>query len=462
MKRLIWIYVIILCLLPLAALSEEIPWDQHKEIARQVAAAAYPGWTIGRTVVYGSGVYRKERAQYADVLLCRVEGGMLRFLELHILINPLLNGEPAGWQERHFAPVPLNAGSAADIAGAVPMLKYPEDGGIPWLSFPSGYAEFMLREGESWEELGAASDGLIGVSVNAAGQKGLRIAKWNGSDFAEVTASPMTEKDFALDTFHSGDGFLILDLSDMENEYYAYISRGEDGAWYWSGVNTGHAIYRFCDAYMLDDTYSFYDSNVCHHYGRMTLPLALEELDFSRMALKGPELAAFLDASSWACVRENETPVYAAPDAAPFALCYARLAGTVAAEEGDWVCLQIGSEEHGLRGWFRREQLAFGAETEDVRCGFPAYEAEIYPSYPWRKDLTAFVSRVLENPYGALDVDAHSASVWIIGRATDGRWLMEINEDIVAFTREGAELVTRDAPERDTAFDEEKMDGKAN
>ena len=50
------------------------------------------------------------------------------------------------------------------------------------------------------------------------------------------------------------------------------------------------------------------------------------------------------------------------------------------------------------------------------------------------------------------------SSVWIIGRAPDGRWLMEIDEDVVAFTRAGVEVVTSPAALFDTPYDDEKME----
>ena len=463
MKRLIPVCVMILCLMSFVAAADEISWEQweqSKAYVQQEAADAHPGWKISAADVYGSGTWHDETALYVDVLLHRVEDSTLYFLRLHVLANPIREGEPIEWHEEHFAPVPLDTGSVTDISESIPRLIYPEDAGTPWLSSPSGCAAFMLREGERWEDLGAMSDELIGVAVDAQGRKGLRIAKWNGSAYGDVAASPMTEADFDLDTFHSGDGFLIVDLSDSnyENEAYAYISRNDDGTWSWIGVNTGHAVYIFCDAYMLDDTYTFNGSNACLHYGCLTLPTRLEELDFSRMNLRGPKLAAFLDAGSWACVRENETPMYTAPDGEAAALCYARLAGTIVAEEDGWICLQIGSEERGLRGWFHREDLAFGAATEDVRCGFPEYETESIEPYPWRKNLAAFVNKVLDCPYGALDVDDDFGSVWIIGRAPDGRWLMEIDEDVVAFTRTDIEIVTQPVSDITTPFDDEKKE----
>ncbi len=461
MKRLILVCVMILCLMPFATAADEISWDrweQSKALVLQEAAVAYPGWTVCGASAYGSGTWHNEMALNVDVLLYRVENSTLCFLELHVLANPLWEGSHIEWHENHLTPIPLDAGSMDGISEYIPQLKYPDDTGTPWLSSSSGCAVFMLREGEHWEDLGAMSHELVGVAVDAEGRKGLRVAKWDGSAYGEVIASPMTEADFNLDTFHSGDGFLIIDLSDHENEAYAYVARHEDGTWNWIGVNTGHAVYRFCDAYMLDDTYTFNDSYACMHYGCLTLPTSLQELDFSHMALRGPELAAFLDASAWACVRDNDTPMYAMPDGEMTALCYARLSGTIMAEEDGWVCLQIGSEERGFRGWFQREHLAFGAATEDVRCGFPEYETEIVEPYPWVKDLATFVNRVLDSPYGAIDVDNDFSSVWIIGRTPDGRWLMEIDEDVVAFTRVGEEVVTSPAANFDTPFDEEKME----
>ncbi len=459
MKRMMLVWAMILCMVPFVTTADEIPWDRWKQsetIVQQEAAEAYPGWTVIGASAYGSGTWHNEMAMNVDVMLYRVEHSMLYFLELHVVVNPVWEGEPIDWQETHLAPVPLDTDSVDDISETIPQLKYPDWTGTPWLSSPSGCAVFMLREGEHWEDLGAMSDELIGVAVDAQGRKGLRIAKWDGSVYGEVAASPMTDVDFDVDTFHSGDGFLLIELS-ISDYGYAYISRNDDGTWNWIGVNTGHAVYRFNDEYLLDDTYTFNDSNACRHYGRLTLPTRLEELDFSRMALRGPELAAFLDANAWACVRENDTPMYANPDGEMTALCYARLAGTIAAEEGGWVCLQIGSEERGLRGWFRREHLAFGASIEDVRCSFPEYETGIVEPYPWVKDLATFVNRVLDSPY-AIEVDNDFSSVWIIGRAPDGRWLMEIDEDVVAFTRAGVEVVTSPAALFDTPYDDEKME----
>ena len=460
MKRLILVCVMILCMMPFAATADGSPmgkWEESNAFVRQEAADAYPDWTVSAASVYGSGTWQDEMALNVDVLLDRVENNTLYFLELHVLANPLWEGEPIEWHENHLAPVPLDTVSVDEMSEAFPQLKYPDETGIPWLASPSGCAAFMLRDGEHWEELGTMSHELVGIAVDAEGRKGLRIASWDGSSFGTVIASPMTDTDFDLDTYQSGDGFLIVDLYNDENEPYAYISREGDGTWRWSGVNTGFTVYKFYDRYVLEDTFPLNYSNAMRHYGRLTFPMNLEELDFSCMAFFESNLVAYLNSDAWACVRENDTPMYTMPDGEMNALCYARLAGTIVAEENGWVCLQIGSEERGICGWFRREHLSFGAAIENIHCGFPEYEAEIDEAYTWKKDLAAFVNRVLDSPYGAIDVDNDFGSVWIIGRAPDGRWLMEIDEDVVAFTRAGVEIITSPAADFINPFDEEKM-----
>ncbi len=447
MKHRILVCIMVLCLLPLLAAGDGIPielWDQSKAFVQQKAAETYPDWTIRSAVVYGSGTRHGEEALIVDILLYRVANDALNFMRLRVLTNPLLDEEPIEWHENHPAPIPLDTGSTDDISKFIAGWESAEDPGTPWLSSPPGFAAFMLREGEHWEELGAMNHELVGVAVNAEGRKGLRVASWNGFSFGPVIASPMAETDFFLDTLHSGEHVLFLWFG-RDNE--AYIEKGKDGTWRWTGVNNGITVYWFSDLYMLDDYPTLYDSNNNRHYGQLTLPRSLDTLDIDRMVFRGPQLVQFLDAAEWACVRENETPLYSAPDGEIIALCYSRLAGRIISEKDGWVCLQIGSEERGLKAWFHQDHLAYGSEIEDIHCGFPVYEAESVEGHRWWLDLTAFVNRVLDLSADSLAADRDLNSVWIIGRSPDGRWLMEVEEDIVAFTRVDANIETHDPPE---------------
>ncbi len=429
MKRLLIAWLMILCLVLnlCAATADGITSQQSKEIVLAEAEAAFPDWTISAASAYGTGRYHDGPAMYVDVLLFRVEGSILRMKWLTALANPLWEGEAVEWREAESVPVPLSDSAAARITAMEPERL--TDYNFCWLSEEamSGCADFMLRDGESWVNLGVFEDTLIGAVRDSSGREGLRIAVWDGSGFSEVIASPMWEKSWCLNDYHSNDDFLELILVDGE----LCVSRGWGGVWRLSIVNNGLGIYFFTDGYMQDGTNGMGDcSNDYWHYGRMTLPLELEALDLDSIPWRGKELAALLDADGWACVRESNTPIYSAPDGDVIAYGYARLAGTIAAEEGDWVCLQVGSEARGRQLWFTRDALAFGAETEEIRCEFPDYWCG-----EWKDDLTA----VLNNHMTGLDApfqdspseEPYAETVWLIAKMPDGSYLAEINEDWV-------------------------------
>ena len=312
-----------------------------------------------------------------------------------------------------------------------------------WLSEDdlSGYANFMLWEGETWVNLGLFEDTIIGMAQDSEGRIGLRIANWDGTAFGEIIASPMWNDNLLLNEYHSVSDSLELIGGDGLVQGDIYLDRVDDGTWRLTGVNNGWGIYSFTDSYMLDGTDGMsICSNNYWHYGRMTLPLELEALDLNSIPWRGKELVALLDPDGWACVRESDTPIYNAPGGDVIAYGYARLAGTIAAEEGDWVCLQIGSEANGRQLWFTRDALAFGAETEEIRCGFPDYWCG-----EWKSDLTA----ILNDHLTGLDAPfqdnwyegPYAETVWLIAKKTDGSYLVEVNEDLVqpipaeAFTR---------------------------
>lgn len=439
MKRmlLVWLTILSLALTLCAATADGISSKQSKEMVLAEAESAFPGWTVSAATAYGTGRYHDDPAMYVDVLLFRVEESTLRMKWLTALANPLWEGEAIEWREAESVPVPLSDSAAERIATMEP--EHLTDYNYCWLSEEtmSGCADFMLRDGESWVSLGVFEDTLIGAVRDSSGNEGLRISVWDGSAFGEATASLMWGKSWCLNEYHSSDDFLLLLAVDGE----LGVSRSEDGVWRLSHVNNGLGIYFFTDGYMLDVTNGMGDcSNDYWHYGRITLPLELEALDLDSIPWRGKELAALLDADGWVCVREDNTPIYSAPGGDVIAYGYARLAGTVAAEEGDWVCLQVGSEAHGRQLWFTRDALAFGAETEEIRCGFPDYWCG-----EWKDGLTAMLNdhlTGLDAPFqDSPSEEPYAETVWLIAQMTDGSYLVEVNEDWVqaipaeAFTR---------------------------
>ena len=157
-----------------------------------------------------------------------------------------------------------------------------------------------------------------------------------------------------------------------------------------------------------------YKNNDAWHYGR----IADKEIDSS---LTVQEAIALLDASGWACTKTENTGLYDAPNGTVLATCFCRVPGTVIAQKDGWTQLQIGSDELGLKGWFHSEDLAFGAETEEVICSFPSFEFLEFP------DETAFEKTIEEK----LGTTFYCCDAWLIAKKSDGDWLMLINQIMV-------------------------------
>ncbi|MBR5345170.1 MAG: hypothetical protein IK127_05030 [Clostridia bacterium] len=401
------------------------------EKSRQIVLAdlptSYPGWTVCETDVYGTGLYGNTSAMHVDVLLCKIGDGQLHLKSLSVLANPLWEGNAPEYKETDTAPLPLSVEAEARISAMEPRDITVD--GFRWLSSKAtpGCADFMLNDGEVWEDLGVFAEGLVGVARNEEGRQGIRVAPWDGEAYGEIIASPMWETGFFLNTIHSGYGSLELHVGN----YLTYIDCDADGNWVLAGVNNGYAIYGFGDHVLYD--WSDFDcgtTNNYYHYGCVTFPLALEDADLDSLVFRGPELLKLLDTSGWACVRVDETPLYGKPGGDIIGWGYARMAGTIVTEDSDWVLLQIGSETCGLQVWCKRNDLAFGAETEKIRCGFPCYEVD-------RSDGN--IAAVLNQSLIGLDTpfpeDWHERDypekVWIIAHLSNGNYLLQIDEDLV-------------------------------
>ncbi|MBQ4434937.1 MAG: hypothetical protein II879_02485 [Clostridia bacterium] len=428
MKRLILVACLLVCLLALNAIADtQISWQKSEEMILSEIGTAFPGWTVSVVDVYGSGSYKGSIATHVAILLYRIEGNTLQLKDLDILVDPVLEGEPIEWNAADSAPVPVSEEAAERIAALPPdQLMYDSSQWLSRFTMP-GCAEFMLSDSETWEELGVLGNDLVGVVRNQDGRKGLRMAHWDGNTYGVVVFSPMWERTWSLNPIHSGNGSLEL----MVDDGLLYVDLYPDGIWRFSGVNNGYGIYIFEDDYMLDGTNGISESsNDLWHYGRASFPRELDRLDIDRIPMRGTELISLLNASDWACVRQNDTLMYAEPEGEIIAHAYARLPGIVIQNKDDFVCLQIGSKERGIQAWFYRDQLVFGAETENIRCGFPAY------NYDWDTDqLASILNRHLTPSTIQYSDDIFDADypdvVWLIACLPNGGFLAEVNEDAV-------------------------------
>ena len=388
----------------------------EKTLVLSYVAKDFPDWKVSFASHYGSGRWNDELAWHVRVGLYKVEDGMLIQKTLHVLTNPLWVGEEISYDEMGLAPVPLSPLAVEKIEALAPEEIVLED----WLNVEKlpGLAEFMLKDGERWENLGAFSDKLIGVAVNGEEKQSLRVALWNGQGYDEILSSPAQEESFWLNEYHSyGD-----DLELMVDDGLVYVYCGGDAPGI-DGVNTGTGIWGFGNGLVWDVTWRIdYDSSNQLYPGVPTFPLSLTEMDVSAVLLTNAELLAAMDASGWACVRVNGAEMREEPEGNVIAACSARLFGQIQEEQEDWVLLHIGGGEHGGAGWFRREDLAFGREGFFIPCGFPSYDD--------RDSDTTHLNAVLQGLPEPLSEDAYHLA-WLVGQKPEGDWLVLVDTDIL-------------------------------
>lgn len=145
----------------------------------------------------------------------------------------------------------------------------------------------------------------------------------------------------------------------------------------------------------------------------------LERLDLTHMPIELRDMVADLDTTRTVCTAHEDTPIYAQPEGEQIALCYARVPGTILAQENGWTKIQLGHAKQGMTAWARDEDLAFGAETEGIRCTFPSFD-----SFYRDEDEPKFAEKMDGR---SIQLDCSEHTPWLIGKRADGRWLVMLN-----------------------------------
>ena len=419
---------------PEAPLDPQEPFDydtREYEVSEEeltaLAARDFPEWTVAEDSRYWTGRWHNQFACYQEIQLYRVEENTLLQRRLSVLVNPLRQGENVPWEIEDWAPLPLTPEAMRTflslnldeyrysfIPGSIESGKVPE----PVLS---GCAPFLLEEGETWTQLMAYPDYLSGIVRRTAGRYCVRIAHWDGERFDRVISSRFHPNSLSIGESYSWNDTLCVNL-------FQFVCQ-EDGRWLFVHVSDGDPTCYTISEGFIDDTIYPYDSNDAMHYGIPTFERDLTRVDFAAIPEYIMDAVSLLDSSAFACVRADNTPMLDAPDGETMALCFARLAGTVLQRENGWVQLQIGSEEKGLAGWFAEDDLAFGPEIEEILCGFPSHSED---------DCDGdYLLTVLKGADPA-DYLEYMSYVWLIGRLSDGSWLVQLNVDTVCTAAAGA------------------------
>ena len=417
MKRLILVWVMILCLVPLGAWAEET----QEMLFAESAEALFPGW---KATSVGIGEWEEDEC---EIYMIRVSDQMLWGRSITASTDDLSGDQ---WEIWDNAPIPLTAAGAEVAITALSNADLERNDYISYYTINSLIEEnnllpecaaFLLRDGEKLVRMHAYDSAIIAVAEDAAGKQYLRVSSWDGTAYGAVLTS-MPFDSIGYNSEHSyGDYMEVFCASgECALEY-------RNGVWQMSwftpkGAENGSA-YWIQDECLLDMAVLEivpYQNNDAWHYGSFTIDLTLQGIDFDAIPTM-EEAIPLLDASAWACVKMEGAALYDAPEGTVLASCFCRVPGRIMRQEGKWTQLRIGSDELGLDGWFQTEDLAFGAETEEVICSFPSYEFWEQP------DETAF-ERMIED---TLNTSFYTCDAWLIAKKTDGDWLMLISQQLV-------------------------------
>lgn len=410
-----------ICLM-LAAQPAALADRPSKEALAAEALAANPGWTLWRQSGYSSGKWQDEMANHAEVWLMRVDADALRVRYLTVVTNPLSEGDHIPWEVIDYAPIPLTAEASARLASMNhgEIFTYGTYAVLSETALP-GCATELISEDEQLTTLVAMkNETLVGIATDDRGYSRLFVGTWDGGTYHTVT-TPKQGQPIYLNEIHSTWDY----LEAYSPATMFSISRNDDGSWRLSRISwydeAGDCDYDYFlnDDWVINqriDEYGEWQNNDGYLYGRYIPSRLITELDLSPFPCR--DIQALLDTGGFACSRADGTVMYDAPNGTPIATCYARLAGTVTEEQGDWVCLQLGSTERGMTSWFHRGDLAFGDEVNEIVCGFPAYE-------DWPNNETLF-PQLNTNELLLLGLNNRH---WLVGQTSEGNWLVMANQD---------------------------------
>lgn len=387
-------------------LPEVLPKSYFLEAAQQ----DYPDWQVWKVTYSGYGRYENEIAIHIFVNLYRFTNDCIELMELDAITNPIQEGDDVPWSVTTLIPVEL-------APGAADTLRAMDGKDIFTISsravFSDTVTDLLMPSQHTADEtvvqLMSSSQFLYYVTKDSAEQYMLRIAKWDGSEYTTVVSTPSPAK-LSFNPAFSSDNTLELD-ANLSPYLEVDCKFDADGVWRIHTLNNDAYFVTVYDNYIIKTYWSNEQNNDDYHYGRLTLPLTLNEVDFAAFPRTFAEVLSSMDYTGVACTAHDGTPLYAAPDGDVLAYCYTRVPMVVISESGDWREVQLGGDADGLRCWVRAADLAFGADTENVVCTFPTHE-----EVDRAQEAVSFSgkARALED----------GTAWWIIGVLPNGDYLM--------------------------------------
>ncbi len=375
-KMLACFLALLMCCTGLTAFAESLtlPEVLPKSYFLEAAQQDYPDWQVWKVTYSGYGRYENEIAIHIFVNLYRFTNDCIELMELDAITNPIQEGDDVPWSVTTLIPVEL-------APGAADTLRAMDGKDIFTISsravFSDTVTDLLMPSQHTADEtvvqLMSSSQFLYYVTKDSAEQYMLRIAKWDGSEYTTVVSTPSPAK-LSFNPAFSSDNTLELD-ANLSPYLEVDCKFDADGVWRIHTLNNDAYFVTVYDNYIIKTYWSNEQNNDDYHYGRLTLPITLNEVDFAAFPRTFAEVLSSMDYTGVACTAHDDTPLYAAPDGGVLAYCYTRVPMVVISESGDWREVQLGGDADGLRCWVRAADLAFGADTENAVCTFPTHRA---------------------------------------------------------------------------------------
>lgn len=375
-KMLACFLALLMCCTGLTAFAESLtlPEVLPKSYFLEAAQQDYPDWQVWKVTYSGYGRYENEIAIHIFVNLYRFTNDCIELMELDAITNPIQEGDDVPWSVTTLIPVEL-------APGAADTLRAMDGKDIFTISsravFSDTVTDLLMPSQHTADEtvvqLMSSSQFLYYVTKDSAEQYMLRIAKWDGSEYTTVVSTPSPAK-LSFNPAFSSDNTLELD-ANLSPYLEVDCKFDADGVWRIHTLNNDAYFVTVYDNYIIKTYWSNEQNNDDYHYGRLTLPLTLNEVDFAAFPRTFAEVLSSMDYTDVACTAHDDTPLYATPDGDVLAYCYTRVPMVVISESGDWREVQLGGDADGLRCWVHAADLAFGADTENVVCTFPTHRA---------------------------------------------------------------------------------------
>lgn len=405
----------------------------------------YPDWSVRVSTRYGSGRYEGEMAQYTEVSLYRITDEAIELLELTALVNPIREDDDVPWSVHALIPVEIVPGAADTLRAMTAKEIFDYGVGAAFTEAARNLLVPSLRAAdETVTQLMSCSRFLFCIAENSAGKDILRIAQWDSSGYTNVTAT-LPQPQLSFNTSHSYNDHMELWVSADDWVYPRYDA---EVGWHINHffINDSNLVV-FQNRIIEGEIEEWYQDNNSEHYGRLTLPHSLTEVDFATFPQTLDEVLSHMDYTGVACTAHDDTPLYAAPDGGVLAYCYTRVPMVVISESGDWREVQLGGDADGLRCWVRAADLAFGADTENVVCTFPTHE-----EVDRAQEAVSFSGKALPLAKGC--------AWWMIGTMADGDYLMMFadNEEIFVGTAPASAFSGIGQTEDDDDWDDEGWD----